>query len=172
VQRVIITGANGAGKSHLAKRFGQQRPDVPVISFDAMKLTSGWKRRPRDEVSATLSRAIKRKAWILEGGPSLIPLAIDTADVVVWLDPPNSMRAWRLLIRPWRNLGQTRSELPTGNPDWPIRQYQFAFQSLRNSRRFSEGIASGLATAPDVPVWRCRSSEQIERAIVEWGAVV
>ncbi len=89
LRKLIITGPNGAGKSHLAARLMATRPAVPVVSFDAMKLTSNWKPRPRSEVDADLSQAIQKDSWILEGGPSLLPHAIRHADSVMWLDPRN-----------------------------------------------------------------------------------
>jgi len=45
LNRIIITGANGAGKSHFAAQLGLMRPDVPVVSFDAIKLKTGWEQK-------------------------------------------------------------------------------------------------------------------------------
>lgn len=92
MQRIIITGAHGAGKSHLAARFSAARPDVALVSSDTIKLASGWVERPRSEIDVDLSCIIARDAWIIEGGPSVLPLALARADVVIWLDPPVAVR--------------------------------------------------------------------------------
>jgi adenylate kinase family enzyme len=168
VRRLIVTGANGTGKSHVARRLQHVRPEVPVVSFDAIKLTSGWRQKPRPAINEELARAVALDAWILEGGPSLLPLALPRADAVLWLDPPDLVRAWRLAIRPWRNLGRTRSELPSGNVDWPIQQYAFAHASLRNGSRVRHLIAEHLSGMGGRPVWRCRSGRQVEAAVEVW----
>jgi len=71
-----------------------------VIHFDAIKLKEDWQQRPRDEIDAALASALETQAWILEGGPSLLAQAIEKADALVWLDPPEYVRAWQLAKRP------------------------------------------------------------------------
>lgn len=44
-RRVIVTGANGSGKSHLSQRMHVARPEVPLISYDALRLTENWQKR-------------------------------------------------------------------------------------------------------------------------------
>ena len=169
VQRLIVTGVNGVGKSHVAARLGAVRPGVPVVSFDAIKLTSGWKQKPRSEIDADLARAIEGEAWILEGGPSLLSLALAKADSVIWLDPPEAVRAWRLIARPWRHLGRTRPELPPGNRDWPMPQYRFAMRSLKSRSRLRRRISAALAEAKALRVWHCRNQKDIDAAVGAWS---
>lgn len=165
MDRVIITGANGAGKSHVAAKLAALRPSDPLISYDALRLTRGWQRRPQVETFAALSQAIAAPRWILEGGPSLLPHALPRATAVVWLDPSWGLRAWRLAVRPICHIGRTRPELPPGNADWPLRQYRFAWRSLRNHAAFERTITTALATRPTCPVWRCRTAQDIAAAL-------
>lgn len=169
MKRLIVTGANGSGKSHLAARLSAIRPDIPLVSFDAMKLGTGWAQRPRAEIDGDLRKLIGKEAWILEGGPSLLPIALARAELVIWLDPPEALRLWRLARRPWKNLGRTRPELPEGNVDWPLAQYRFALRSFRNRRIFRQAISDALNTAPAVPVCRCFTRRDVERMIEDWS---
>ena len=168
MQRLIVTGANGAGKSHLAAQLAAARREVPVISLDAVKLTRNWKQRPKSEIETELLRIVQTDSWILEGGPSLLPYAIKRADGVMWLDPSEWVRAWRLAVRPLRNIGRTRFELPQGNVDWPWEQYQFAIRSLRNQAKFRESISTQLADGVGPRVWHIRTSRDAASAIDEW----
>ena len=115
-----------------------------------------------------MAREIDKDAWILEGGPSLLPLAIGKAEALVWLDPPERVRAWQLLTRPLKFLGQTRPELPPGNVDWPWQQYKFALRSLGNRRQFHEAILGAFGGAEGLKKWRCRSERDRADVIETW----
>ncbi len=164
MQKIIITGPNGAGKSHAARRLHSLRPDLPVVSFDSLKLTTDWVQRPRSEIDAALSKVLTRPAWILEGGPSLLAASLPHADALIWLDPPEYLRAWRLFMRPLVGIGKTRTELPAGNADWPLQQYRFAFKSLRKRADFRRRLIE--VYTPDAPThWRCRNAADLDSAI-------
>lgn len=168
MKRLIVTGPNGAGKSYLAAQLGAARPGVPVISFDAMKLTENWKQRSRSQIDAELSAVIQQDNWILEGGPSMLPFALKRADGIMWLDPSMWVRAWRLVIRPLHNIGRTRPELPPGNVDWPWQQYRFAIRSLRNHSKFRESISRQLTAADSLRTWHIEDARDLASAIEDW----
>jgi hypothetical protein len=87
--------------------------------------------------------------------------------MVIWLDPPLVLRAWRLLMRPLKTQGKTRAELPAGNPDHLAQQYGFAWRSLRKDARFRAEIAAGLSAAT-VPVLPCYSRVDTDSALALW----
>lgn len=165
--RLIITGANGSGKTHFATQLERRRPDLTVTSYDALRLTQNWVKRPQEETTQALDFIIQREDWILEGGPSLLEHALPRCDGVIWLDPPEHIRAWWLAIRPWQNFGHVRAELPEGNVDWPVEQYRFALRSLAQSALVRETIERSLRTQPHIPVWRCRTKKQTDAALRE-----
>ncbi|WP_189437665.1 AAA family ATPase [Pseudovibrio japonicus] len=167
MQRVIITGANGTGKSHLAHRFATQRPDLPVISFDSIKLTQNWVQRSEPEIEQALLSTIAKDQWILEGGPSLLHHALPRADCVIWLDPPEWIRAWQLFSRPWRHRGKTRPELPPGNIDWPWQQYRFAFHALKKRKAMINSISLQLSRQQNLSVHHIRSRNQLNQIVFE-----
>lgn len=170
MKKIIITGANGVGKSHFASQLMLVRPEVPVISFDAIKLRTSWQQRPRSEIDATLAKELKKDAWILEGGPSLLFQAVGEADALVWLDPPEHVRAWQLATRPWKFFGKTRPELPSGNVDWPWQQYKFALRSLRNRSKFRSYISEVFDNSDELQKWRCRTEADRIAVISKWAS--
>lgn len=169
MKKIIVTGVNGVGKSRFARQLAMARPDIPIVSFDAIKLRTGWQQRPRAEIDAALASLLAQEHWILEGGPSLLPQAVGKADALVWLDPPELVRAWRLAARPWKHLGKTRPELPPGNTDWPWEQYKFAFRSLRNGTKLRRRIADVFHDAGGLRKWRCRSEQDGIDVLTEWA---
>jgi len=169
LKKIIITGANGVGKSHFATELSLARPEIPVISFDAIKLLTDWQKRPSSEVNAALVQEIEKEAWILEGGPSLLVRALEKADALVWLDPPEGLRVWRLATRPWKFFGTTRPELPSGNVEWPSQQYKFAIRSLGNRSKFRTHISKFFHGADGLKKWRCRNEKDRIAVAAEWA---
>lgn len=169
MRRIIVTGANGAGKTAFARRLAAARPDLPLVHFDALKLERDWQQRSRAGIETRLRAALTAPGWILEGGPSLLPTALPNADAVVWLDPPTLTRARRLATRPWTSLGKTRAELPEGNPDRLGQQYAFAWRSLMQSQRFRDTIASSLIAPATPPVFICRTARDGDAALAALG---
>ena len=167
VTRLIITGATGAGKTRLAQELAKSRPDLDVISYDALRLTENWIKRPKHETTSALNNLLDQDAWVVEGGPSLLIYALPHCHGVIWLDPPTLTRAYRLAIRPWTSFGQVRDGLPVGNVDWPIQQYRFALRSLAKSGMHRKTIEHALLTQPRVPVWRCTTNAHISSAVRE-----
>ena len=159
--RVVVVGANGAGKTWLAARLAE-RMAAPVISKDALALTTGWVQRPAAQVRADIIARIAADRWVLDGGPSvLIPDVLARADLVVWLDVPARLRFWRVLRRSLRYAGRVRPEHPPGNRDWPgPRQWRFAWRVLVAGGRFRAAIAAGLDGA-GVPVVRLQSAAAV-----------
>jgi adenylate kinase family enzyme len=169
LKKIIFTGANGVGKSHFASKLALARPDVPIISFDTIKLRTDCKQRPRSEIDATLAKELGKETWILEGGPSLLFQAVDEADALVWLDPPEHIRAWQLATRPWKFFGKTRPDLPSGNVDWPWQQYKFALRSLRKRSKFRTHITEVFQNAEGLKKWRCRNENDRIKVVTEWA---
>ncbi len=171
LKKIIITGANGVGKSLFASKLAKARPDVPVISIDEMKLQTNWQKRTRIEIETALARALEKDAWILEGGPGFLSQAIAQADALVWLDPPEYVRALQLAVRPWKNFGQTRPELPPGNLDWPLQQYFFALRSLKNKSKFRSCISEAFRCASGLEKWQCRNKHDRIAVVSRWSSV-
>ncbi len=166
IRRMVVVGANGAGKTWFATRLAGRMSAAPIHK-DALALTTGWQRRPGSDVQAAIVARIKADDWVLEGGPSILSAEVlARADLVIWLDLPARLRFWRILRRSLRYAGRTRPELPAGNRDWPgLRQWRFAWHALRAGDQFTAMITKALHGS-SVPVVRLRSSD----AVAAWLA--
>jgi len=79
---------------------------------------------------------------------------MDKADALAWLDPPEFVWAWRLVVRPWKSIGRSRLEIPKGNADWPLQQYKFAWRSLMNGSKFRTRISEAFQSDNTILKWR------------------
>ena len=103
LQRVVVIGAPGTGKSQLAERLAAALR-VPFVEMDALYWKPGWVDSPAEEFSARLAEATARDRWVVAGnythagGRDIWP----RADCVVWIDLPLRITLPRLLLRSWR----------------------------------------------------------------------
>ncbi|KQY50325.1 isopentenyl transferase family protein [Lysobacter sp. Root494] len=114
MQRVLVIGAGGAGKSTFAARLGQ-RTGLPVIHLDREYWQPGWVEPPPEAWKATVARLVAGERWILDGnfGGSL-EQRLMACDTVVFMDMPRLQCVWRVLKRRLRHRGSARPDMKPG----------------------------------------------------------
>jgi adenylate kinase family enzyme len=136
LERVLILGSPGSGKSVLARRLGDAT-GLPVVHLDRHYWEPGWIEAAPDVWQARLAALVAEPAWIMDGNYSAtIDLRLAKADTAVFLDCPTWLCMARVLRRTVRWLGRDRgSDIAPGCPerlDLPFLLYIWRFQ--RNHR--------------------------------------
>jgi adenylate kinase family enzyme len=131
VQRVLILGGAGAGKSTLARRLGEAT-GLPVIHLDAHFWQPGWVETPDEEWDAKAEQLSQREAWIIDGNYSrTMPARLAACDTVIFLDFPLRTCLWSVVKRRIRYHGRTRPDLARDCPemiDWEFLQWVWGFR--------------------------------------------
>jgi len=114
MQRVVVVGVSGAGKTTLARELAM-RLGVPHIELDALHWGPGWTEVPKDIRRARAEAVVAREGWTICGNYSALrDLIWPRADTVVWLDYPMRIVLWRVVLRSVRRC-ITREALWAGN---------------------------------------------------------
>jgi adenylate kinase family enzyme len=128
MQRVLVVGASGSGKSVLAHSLAA-RLGAACVELDAIHHGPGWV--PRPTFAQDVDAATRGSAWVVDGNYSAVrELLWLRADTVVWLDLPRWLVEWQVVRRSLaRWIG--RIELWNGNrepsplgwldPEHPVR---------------------------------------------------
>lgn len=117
MQRVLVIGPCGAGKSTLAGELGR-RLQLPVFHMDKLNWRPGWVESSKDEIRERLGNIVATDRWLIDGtyGGTLGERLV-RADTVIYLDYPIRLCVARLLRRIWTYRGTTRPDMTEGCPE-------------------------------------------------------
>lgn len=166
LNRIMIIGQPGSGKSTLARTIGDIT-SLPVVHIDTIHWMPGWQERPRAEKTRLCEEVHARKQWIFEGGHSITwPSRVARADMIIALDIPLRIRAWRVFWRVIKHYGKTRPDLPTNCPE----RFNWEFIVwIWNTRKIArKNLISTFNKAPDdKEKYLLRSPAEVDQFIAE-----
>ena len=116
MQRVLIIGPCGAGKSTLASVLGPKL-GLPVFHMDQLNWQPGWVESSKDEIRQKLAAITATDRWLIDGTyGGTLDARLERADTVLYLDYPIRVCSARLLRRIWTYRGRARDDRTEGCP--------------------------------------------------------
>jgi adenylate kinase family enzyme len=119
MQRILVMGSSGSGKSTFALRLSALT-GIPIVSLDALFWQPGWKPSEAAAFGERAAAATRQPRWIMDGNfisDGAGPLRRQLADAVIWFDLPRLTCMIGILTRIARSYGQVRPEMAEGCPE-------------------------------------------------------
>ncbi|MFK8057784.1 MAG: hypothetical protein AB8F78_16780 [Saprospiraceae bacterium] len=114
MNRILILGGCGAGKSTLARRL-HEKTNLPVFHLDQHYHLPNWQEPTREDWRATVQELVKGDQWIIDGNyGSSMDITLAAADTIIYLDLPTTRCFWRVIKRTWKHHGTVRPDMPEG----------------------------------------------------------
>jgi len=130
MQRILVIGSPGAGKSTLANRLAG-RLNLPLIHLDREYFGPGWTVPSKEQWRERVKALAARPAWVMDGNyASTFDLRVPRATAIVWLDLPRWKCSLSVLWRVARNYGRQRPDLGTAGPerfDWSFMRWIWSY---------------------------------------------
>ena len=119
MERIMIIGCGGAGKSTLARKLGE-KTGLPVVHLDRIWWSPGnWEHLDREKFDVLLMQEMEKDRWILDGNYNrTLDLRLERADTVIYLDFTRwqCLRGW--IGRVIKNWGHAREDMAPGCSEW------------------------------------------------------
>ena len=117
MQRILIIGCPGGGKTTFAKSLGAKL-SIPVYHLDKYFWKENWTPIPQDEFRKIQNELMQENRWIIDGNfTKSIDNRIIAADTIILFDFPKVINIWRTLKRFLRHFGAVRTDMGGGNKE-------------------------------------------------------
>ena len=137
MERIMIIGCGGAGKSTLARQLGE-KTGLPVVHLDKLFWKPGWVSISRDEFDVLHRDALSGERWIIDGNfDRTIPERLDRCDTVIYLDFSRVSCLLGVVKRILTNYGAVRPDMGEGCPerfDWEFLRWVWNFNQNKRER--------------------------------------
>lgn len=123
LDRILLVGSAGAGKSTLARQLGPAL-GLPVVHLDREFWRPGWVETPSEEWELRVDELVNQPRWLMDGNYSrTFEPRVVRAQAVVFLDFPRGLCIRRVLGRTLKHFGRSRPDLREGCPERIDREY-------------------------------------------------
>ena len=117
MERILIIGCGGAGKSTLARQLGEKL-NMPVVHLDKLYWKPGWVQESWEEFDRKLALELEKSRWIIDGNFNrTMPQRLQKCDTILYLD----FSRWACLLgvikRILTTYGTVRPDMGEGCPE-------------------------------------------------------
>ncbi len=139
MERIIIIGCGGAGKSTLARQLGEKL-GLPVVHLDKLFWKPGWVHLTDEEFDAVHRQALAEEKWIIDGNFNrTMEERVARCDAIIYLDFNRFACLFGVFKRILTTYGTVRPDMGEGCPerfDWEFLQWVWNYNKDKRERNY------------------------------------
>ncbi len=117
MERILIIGCGGAGKSTLARQLGEKL-NIPVVHLDKLFWKPGWVETTPAEFDKALAEELEKPRWIMDGNFNrTMPQRMERCDTIIYLDFSRFACLRGVAKRVLTTYGKVRPDMGGGCPE-------------------------------------------------------
>ncbi len=117
MERVLIIGCGGAGKSTLARQLGDKL-NLPVVHLDKLFWHPGWVESSQEEIDEKIRIELQKPQWIMDGNYNrTLPERIKHCDTIIYMDFSRLACLFGVVKRVITTYGTVRPDMGEGCPE-------------------------------------------------------
>ena len=117
MERILIIGCGGAGKSTLARQLGEKL-NLPVVHLDKLFWKPNWVESTQAEIDEKIFREMQKDQWIMDGNYTrTLPQRLIHCDTVIYLDFSRAVCLLGVAKRIITTYGTVRPDMAEGCPE-------------------------------------------------------
>lgn len=117
MEKIMIIGCGGAGKSTLARQLGKML-DLPVVHLDKLFWKPGWVESSAEEIDKKILAEVQKPRWIMDGNYNrTLPERVKYCDTVIYMDFSRFACLWGVLKRVVTTYGTVRPDMGADCPE-------------------------------------------------------
>ena len=117
MERILIIGGNGSGKTTFAKQLAE-KIGLPLVHLDSLYWKENWESVGREVFDARLQQELIKSKWILDGNMNrTLPHRLKYCDTVFYLDFSSVSCLFGVIARTIKFYGKTRPDMAQNCPE-------------------------------------------------------
>lgn len=159
MERVVIIGCGGAGKSTLARQLGQML-QIPVVHLDKLFWRPGWVQVSKEEFDRLHRQELAKERWIMDGNfDRTMEERLARCDTVIYLDFSRAACLWGVAKRIFTTYGKVRVDMGEGCPErFDLEFLKWVWDFNKNKR---QRVYQRLAQVEHAKVYILKDRKQV-----------
>lgn len=134
MNRIMIIGCGGAGKSTLARRI-HQITKIPLVHLDRQYWSANWVETSKPDWEQKVRTLVEADRWIMDGNyGGTMDIRLQAADTVIFMDRSRWLCLFRVIKRVSWYYGRSRPDMAEGCNErfsWDFLKYIYHYNRTR-----------------------------------------
>lgn len=161
MNRIILIGCGGAGKSTLSRKISEKL-ELPLYHLDRIFWNKGWVETPKDQFDEDVKELINKDKWIIDGNyRRTLDMRVEKADTVIFINMPTYICIYRVIKRRLIYRNKSRPDIAEGCVEGI--DFEFFLWILTYNRKIRPSVFKTLSKCKNKNIIILNSKKEVNK---------